>query len=94
MEEFLITVIIADRPYQLTIKRDEEEVIRKSANLINKMIKKYSINYSFKDKQDLLAMAALQYTTSTLKYESQISYKDKQMINKLTEIDKVLTDNL
>lgn len=59
MEELTISVIIADRPYRLTIKRDEEEVIRKAAESINNMIKEYSSNYAFNDKQDLLAMVAL-----------------------------------
>ena len=42
MEELTISVAIADRPYRLTIKRSEEELIRKAANEINKNIKYYS----------------------------------------------------
>jgi cell division protein ZapA len=59
MDELTITVTIAERPYRLTIKRSEEEIIRKAANEINKKIKFYSENYAYNDRQDLMAMFTL-----------------------------------
>ena len=38
MDELAITVKIADRPYRMTVKAEEEEVIRKAARLINEKI--------------------------------------------------------
>ncbi|MCD4729305.1 MAG: cell division protein ZapA, partial [Bacteroidales bacterium] len=66
MEELTISVAIADRPYRLTIKRSEEEIIRKAADEINKNIKYYSDNFSYNDRQDLLAMVTLEKTTNAL----------------------------
>lgn len=94
MEELTISVIIADRPYRLTIKRDEEEVIRKAAESINNMIKEYSSNYAFNDKQDLLAMVALEFTTRAIKNEGELKVKDELFIDKLKKINTVLSENL
>jgi cell division protein ZapA len=94
MEEFTISVNIADRPYRLTIKREEEEVIRKAANKINEKVKNYSANYAFNDKQDLLAMVALEEATVALNNEHKLSDIDNSVVNDLNEIDHMLTENL
>jgi cell division protein ZapA len=94
MEEFTISVNIADRPYRLTIKREEEEVIRKAATKINDKVKNYSANYAFNDKQDLIAMVALEEATIALNKEKRLSDLDDSLLNELTEIDRVLSENL
>ena len=94
MEELTISVTIADRPYRLTIKKEEEETIRKAAKLINEKIKDYSENYAFNDKQDLLAMVSLQYANSSLNLEKQNKNMDNRFAERLLEINKVLSDNL
>lgn len=58
--ELSISVIIADRPYRLKVSEDQEEKVRKAAKLINHTMKELSGVYHYRDKQDLLAMAALQ----------------------------------
>ena len=55
MDELAITVKIADRPYRMTVKAEEEEVIRKAARLINEKTTEYANTYAFNDNQDLLA---------------------------------------
>ena len=94
MEELTISVIIADRPYRLTIKREEEEIIRKAAESINKMIKEYSTNYAFNDKQDLLAMVALEFTTRAIRNEGELKIKDELFIDKLKKINTALSENI
>lgn len=94
MEEFTITVTIADRLYKLTIDRKEEEVVRKAAKLINEKINEYAKSYAFKDKQDLLAMAALQLTTISLNIEKKLTSSDIELQAKLTSIDKLLDESL
>lgn len=63
MSEFSIKVTIAGRSYPLTIEREEEENVRRAAKNINEYIKELQDNYAVNDKQDLLAMAALQMST-------------------------------
>ncbi len=94
MNEFTISVTIADRPYRLTITREDEEIIRKAAQTLNNTIKDYSSNYAFNDKQDLLAMAALEYATNSLKKENELTNVDKELAEKIKDIDMILTENL
>jgi len=94
MEEFSITVNIAERSYKLTIEKQEEEIVRKAAKLINDKIKEFSSNYAFKDKQDLLTMIALQYTSSALNYEQSKTYNNTLLKDKLIELDDLLSKHL
>lgn len=94
MKEFTISVSIAERPYRLTIKREEEELIRKAANLINDKLKNYSANYAFNDKQDLLAMVALEEATNALNKDNKLSDIDNSVLNELVDIDSLLEENL
>ncbi|MCD4682196.1 MAG: cell division protein ZapA, partial [Bacteroidales bacterium] len=94
MDELTISVTIADRPYRLTIKRNEEETIRKAANEINNNLKHYSDSFAYNDKQDLLAMVALEKTTNALMNKSELKDIDNNITIKLSEIDKLLSDNL
>lgn len=63
MDKLKIKVSIGGRVYPLTIKREEEENIRKAAANIEAIVKQFEANYAVKDKQDLLAMCALQLAT-------------------------------
>lgn len=94
MNELSITVVIADRPYKLKVDRSEEEGLRRAAKVIEEQIEKYASSFQFKDKQDLLAMVALQFSASTIELEEQVRYRDNEMLDKLAEIDKVLTEHL
>jgi cell division protein ZapA (FtsZ GTPase activity inhibitor) len=94
MEEFSITVTIADRIYRLTIERKEEEVVRKAARLINERMSEYAKSYAFKDKQDLLAMVALQFTNSLMSQETSSISEDEKMTQKLTAIEGFLDEQI
>jgi cell division protein ZapA (FtsZ GTPase activity inhibitor) len=59
MEDLTITVYIADRPYRLKIRAEEEEFVQQAVKDINERIREYSETYAYNDRQDLLAMAAL-----------------------------------
>jgi cell division protein ZapA len=94
MDELTITVVIADRSYRLTIKRDEEEGLRKAASEINKKVKQYSENYAFNDKQDLLAMVALEKTTAVFQKNELLTENEQQCMKELTEIEILLEKDL
>ncbi|QTY27456.1 cell division protein ZapA [Flavobacterium sp. CS20] len=64
MEEKLkIKVSIADRVYPMTVSSDQEQSLRLAAQKINKTIKHFEDNYAVRDKQDVLAMSALQFAS-------------------------------
>jgi cell division protein ZapA len=89
-----IKVFIAGRPYSLSVLREEEEVVRKAAEVINETITSYSKSFEYKDHQDLFAMVALQHVANSIRIEEEKSFKDNEMKNKLSDIDKLLLDQL
>jgi cell division protein ZapA (FtsZ GTPase activity inhibitor) len=76
-----INVLIADRPYPLKIKRNEEENVRKAARDINEKVKQFQQAYAAKDKQDYLAMCTMMYAVELM------SYKQKTIINNDEEFE-------
>jgi cell division protein ZapA (FtsZ GTPase activity inhibitor) len=71
MEELTIKVMIGGRTYPLTIKREDEEIVRKAAKMIEEKIRDFELNYSVSDKQDLLAMCALQHANQIITAEEK-----------------------
>ncbi|MGC6422359.1 MAG: cell division protein ZapA [Flavobacteriaceae bacterium] len=66
-ETIKIKLTLADRVYPLTITPDQEATLRTSAKKIEAMIKQLEKNYAVRDKQDVLAMCALQYAAKVEK---------------------------
>jgi cell division protein ZapA len=94
MEELTITVNIADRPYRLRIKREEEEIIRKAAKEIELRIKEYSEHFAFNDKQDLLAMVLLHYASTAQKLEHDLTSEEHMVVTKLQQMEELITHHL
>jgi cell division protein ZapA (FtsZ GTPase activity inhibitor) len=94
MDQFLITVKVADREYRLNIERKKEELVREAVKRINDNIKKYAENFDFKDKQDLLSMVVLQNTVKAMELDRQVSFQQNQLSGKLEDINDILTGTL
>jgi len=95
MAEHTIKVTIANRPYRLKIKsEEEEEIIRKSVQNIENLVNEYGSKYAYKDFQDLLAMVSLQLANNSLSLQKQIDYRDNEMVGNLEEIDAFLSTKL
>ena len=60
-KQFKIKLSIVDRVYPLTVHSNQEESLRNAVKQIDKMIKQFEQSYSVRDKQDVLAMCALQF---------------------------------
>lgn len=58
-----INIIIADRSYRLKINPADEEIVRKSAALINDKIADFKTQFAGKDLQDYIAMVLLWFVT-------------------------------
>ena len=91
-EKLTIRVSIADRYYPLTIKKVEEEQVRKAAKRINDTVLQYKKLYADKDGQDFLAMAVLQYVTKLTEFEEKQNIAP--FVEQIKEIDKELDDYL
>lgn len=94
MKDLSIKVNIAGRVYPLTVSQDEEENIRKATKAIDEMVKEYEQNYAVKDKQDLLAMCALQYATKTLDLQSKTMTEDHEIEDKLQKLNELIAAKL
>ncbi|WP_025740195.1 cell division protein ZapA [Aquimarina pacifica] len=93
-EKLKIKLSIADRVYPLTINPDQEEGLRKAAKKIEGMIKQFEQSYAVRDKQDVLAMCALQFAA---KVEQKVIDKDDDMIrvaDRLNELNDLLHNHL
>ncbi|MDO4727595.1 MAG: cell division protein ZapA [Bacteroidota bacterium] len=90
MSKQRITINIAKREYPLTIdSTTQEEAIRLAVKSINSMVAKYEENYGIQDKQDALAMCALELASKIelTKLETEIiAHQTKQKLSKLNNI--------
>ena len=87
-----IKVQIAERFYPLKIKQQDEEKIKKAANLINDKVLQYQQRYTDKDAQDFMAMAALQFVINLLDCEQQqnVVSLEKELGILSSELDELL----
>lgn len=90
--EISIKVTIGDRQYPLKIDAVEEESVRKAAKLINEKSKFYQENFSVKDKQDSLAMAALEFATEVIGIQHEQS-SDKNLLDRKVSYFQSLIDS-
>ena len=68
-DELKIKLSIANRVYPLTINPKQAEGLRKATKKIEAMIGQFEQNYSVRDKQDVLAMCALQFASLQEDYD-------------------------
>ena len=64
MSDVSIKITIAGRVYPLTVDEGERELVEKAAERVDNSVRMFMKSYAVKDKQDLLAMTALQMATS------------------------------
>lgn len=89
-----IKVTIADRVYPMTVAPEQEEGLRKAAKQIEAMIKQFEQNYAVRDKQDVLAMCALQFAAQT---EQKTIDKQSEVLiaeDKLRSLNDLLQNHL
>ncbi|GGG49054.1 cell division protein ZapA [Croceivirga lutea] len=89
-EKLKIKLSIADRVYPLTIDPRQEEGLRKAAKNIENLAKKFEQNYAVRDKQDVLAMCALQFASKI----EQSGINESENINAASERLKALENKL
>ncbi len=90
-----IKIKIANRIYPIVANNvSEEEGIRKAAKTINHLISDFEKNYAVGDKQDVLAMCALQFASKKeidiLKKELEEKKALISLNNMNDKIDKIL----
>jgi cell division protein ZapA (FtsZ GTPase activity inhibitor) len=89
MAEVSLKILIAGRTYPLTIKQEDEPAVQAAAKMINDKVKEFEVNYSVRDKQDLLAMSALNLLATI-----QSTPKKSPEQDELNQLDLFVSDYL
>ena len=90
-EKLKIKISIGGRVYPLSINGEaEEEGMRKAANKINPLVDKFEQNYAVSDKQDVLAMCALQFASQVEIQDINESEDTNKATEKISAINKKL----
>ncbi|OIQ22148.1 MAG: cell division protein ZapA [Flavobacterium sp. MedPE-SWcel] len=93
-EKLKIKISIADRVYPLTVDPSQEEGLRSASKKIDTMIKQFEENYAVRDKQDVLAMCALQFAAQTEQKQIDSTIELEEAITKLKRMDAKLSEVL
>ncbi len=90
MAEISLKIVIAGRTYPLSVKKEDEQAVLKAAQEINDKVKEFEHNYSVRDKQDLLAMSAL----NLLATQKQKPKQEPGLEDELNQLDVFVSDYL
>ena len=93
-EKLKIKISIADRVYPLTVDTSQEEGLRSASKKIDAMIKQFEQSYAVRDKQDVLAMCALQFASQVEQNQINNSQSNELNINRLKKLDSKLSELL
>lgn len=94
IEKLKIKISIADRVYPLTVDMSQEEGLRSASKKIELMIKQFEENYAVRDKQDVLAMCALQFASQLEQKQLDNSTDNTVANDKLLQLNELLAEYL
>ncbi|MCF1192827.1 cell division protein ZapA [Mangrovimonas sp. AS39] len=92
-DKLKIKLSIANRVYPLTIHPSQEEGLRKASKKIEAMIRQFEQSYSVRDKQDVLAMCALQFASQAEQKTIDKNVISEQVEDKLIALNQLLEDH-
>ncbi|MEW5675102.1 cell division protein ZapA [Flavobacterium enshiense] len=90
-EKLKIKISIADRVYPLTVDYSQEEGLRSASKKIDAMIKQFEESYAVRDKQDVLAMSALQFASQLEQKQLDKSADYQSALERLQKMDETLS---
>ncbi len=93
-DKLRIKISIADRVYPLTVDMSQEEGLRSASKKIDVMIKQFEENYAVRDKQDVLAMCALQFASQLEQKQIDSSTDNVEANERLKKINDLIASYL
>ncbi|MDA7768448.1 cell division protein ZapA [Flavobacteriales bacterium] len=93
MKELKIKVTVANRVYPLTIRREDEEGVRKAVKTIEDRLKIYESRFEARDMQDLLSMCLLEMAVKVLGDEQKVKV-DSSLEDKLLAMESIIDKHL
>ena len=89
-----IKLKIANRVYPLTAQPEQEEGLRTASKKIDVMIKHFEEKYAVKDKQDALAMCALQLATQSEQENVSEAKISEEVSNRLETLNESIQETI
>ena len=89
-----IKISIADRVYPLTVEPSQEEGLRSASKKIDAMIKQFEESYAVRDKQDVLAMCALQFASQVEQKQIDNAIDGDDTIDRIKKLNLLLDQYL
>ncbi|MBS3739193.1 cell division protein ZapA [Mesohalobacter halotolerans] len=93
-KQLKIKISIADRVYPMNVFPEQEESLRLAAQKINNVIKHFEENYAVRDKQDVLAMSALQFASKVEQMQLNDDKTDEEIEQRLIDLNEKLVDQI
>ncbi|GGK62761.1 cell division protein ZapA [Rufibacter glacialis] len=91
MSELSIRIKIADREYPMRVNEDEEERLRQAGKYLNERLRMFREQFGIHDKQDLLAMIALETAADKIKTEDAAVETQLTLEEKLSSLNQLLS---
>jgi cell division protein ZapA len=91
MSELSIKIRIADRDYPMRVTEEEEERLRIAGRVLNERLKLFREQFGIQDKQDLLAMVALEVAADSLMTAKSKAADLSSFAGKLAHLDELLS---
>lgn len=91
-----VNILIADRSYRLKIEAADEEMVRKTAALINDKVTEFKTQFAGKDMQDYVSMVLLWFATEQNRSGiDQVKWAEasEKLASLEKMMDKALTEN-
>jgi len=85
-----INIVIADRTYRIRTNPSDEEIIRKTVNMINQKIIEFKTQFAGKDMQDYIAMVIIWYATQNAGGEGN-SMLNQEMAATITKMESQIS---
>ena len=91
-DKMVIQLLIGNNMQQITVRRDQEEIFRKAATLINERLNKYKTAYPNQGDAKYMSIALLDFAVKSLQLEQNVDTEPyNKSIEELTkEIEEVL----
>lgn len=93
-DKLKIKISIADRVYPLNVDPAQEEGLRSASKKIDAMIRQFEESYAVRDKQDVLAMCALQFASMTEQKQIDKSADLEDAFERLKKMDDKVSELL
>ena len=88
-----VNIVIGDRTYRIRTNPKDEEIIRKTVNMINDKIIEFKTQFAGKDMQDYIAMVIIWYATQNAGGEGN-SMLNKEMVDALSKMETQISNTL